>query len=236
MQIIPLGDSALILEIGSQIDEPTHQRVQAALALLEKASLPGVVELVPAYTTVTVFYDPLVAVEAGAPVEGLAGWLGEKITECVGNPRPGWGGLKRRVEIPVCYGGEFGPDLAEVAQRTGLSAEEVVRLHQGAEYLVYMLGFSPGFAYMGGLPKELMLPRKSVPRTSVPAGSVGIANNQSCIYPQATPGGWNLIGRTPLSLFDPLRDPPVRLRAGDRVRFKGITPEAFATWEDQPWA
>ncbi|MFI5336965.1 MAG: 5-oxoprolinase subunit PxpB [Opitutales bacterium] len=234
MQITPLGDGALILELGERMDEPTHHRVQAALAVLDQAPLPGVTELVPAYTTITVFYDPVKAVAAGAPPADIAGWLGAQVRTRVADAGAGVRVEGRRVEIPVCYGGKFGPDLAEVAQRTGLPAEEVVRRHAAAEYLVYLLGFSPGFAYMGGLPEALVLPRRTVPRTSVPAGSVGIANDQTCIYPQATPGGWSLIGRTPLRLFDPSQDPPTLLRAGDRVRFRAITPEEFAPGEGKP--
>ena len=212
------GDRALLIDCDST------SAVAALAAALREGRLPGVVDIVPGARTVLV-----TVAEANALASVRTRLTGYPVASPAPPPAPG----AADVVIDVVYDG---PDLAEVAQRTHLSPEEVVRLHQGAEYLVYMLGFSPGFAYMGGLPKELMLPRKSVPRTAVPAGSVGIANNQSCIYPQATPGGWNLIGRTPLSLFDPRRDPPVRLRAGDRVRFKGITPEAFATWEDQPWA
>ena len=235
MQITPLGDSALILEVGEQIDEPTHHRVQAALAALEASPLPGVTELVPAYTTVTLFYDPVRALAAGAPPADIAGWLGAQALARAGKARGGARGSGRKVEIPVCYGGEGGVDLPEIAARAGLSPEEVIRRHSAAEYLVYLLGFSPGFAYMGGLPKELAFPRRDVPRKSVPAGSVGIVNDQTCIYPQATPGGWNLIGRTPLAMFDPRRDPPVRLHAGDRVRFRSIGLAEFAALEGRSW-
>jgi len=147
-----------------------------------------------------------------------------------GAVRPG-----RELVIPVAYGGDFGPDLAEVAERTGLSPEKVIARHTAAEFLVYLLGFSPGFAYMGGLPAELAVPRRTVPRTSVAPGSVGMVNDQTCIYPQATPGGWNLIGRTPWALFDPAKDPPTRLRAGDRVRFRAIKPEEFSHEEGKSW-
>lgn len=231
MRITPLGDTALIIEIGDQIDEATHHRVQAATRLLETANLPGVWEAVPAYTTVTLFYDPLKAAEAGAAGDPAA-WLGAKATEVLGRlPRSASPKGRRIVEIPVCYGGEFGPDLEEVAKRTGLPPEEVGRRHGGAVFLVYVIGFAPGFPYMGGLPRELAVPRRESPRTKVPPGSVGIVNDQTCIYPLPTPGGWNLIGRTPTRMFRPQQEPPVFLEAGDRVRFRAITPEEFRRLE-----
>jgi inhibitor of KinA len=231
MRITPLGDTALTIEIGDKIDEPTHHRVQAATQLLEAAGLPGVWEVVPAYTTVTLFYDPLKLSAAGASGD-LAGWLGAKALDVLGKlPRSVSAKRGRVVEIPVCYGGEFGPDLAEVAQRTGLGEQEVVRRHTATEFLVYVIGFAPGFPYMGGLPKELTLPRRSSPRTKVPPGSVGIVNDQTCVYPLATPGGWNLIGRTPAKMFRPQENPPTFLRAGDRVKFRAITTEEFAKLE-----
>ncbi len=231
MQITPLGDTALIVAVGGAIDEPTHQRVQAALRALEAPPLSGVVELVPAYTTVTLFYDPLRVLAAGAPAEDIAGWLAAQVRQRLENPPQLEETPARTIEVPVCYGGDFGSDLAAVEAHTKLPAEEIVELHQDPEYLVYLIGFSPGFPYMGGLPARLSMPRRASPRTAVPPGSVGIVNDQTCIYPLATPGGWNLIGRTPLRLFRPLEDPPVLLRAGDRVKFRAITREEFARLE-----
>jgi inhibitor of KinA len=227
MQIIPLGDTALLLEIGETIDEPTHKRVQTAWQALAAAPLPGVSELVPAYTTVTVFYDPLRVVQAGAPEESIAGWLTEKVRERLKNPPKTEKYKGRTVEMSVCYGGEFGPDLGLVAKQAKLTPEEVIKRHSKAEYLVYLIGFAPGFPYLGGLPKELATPRHAKPRMNVAPGSVGIAGNQTGIYPLGTPGGWNLIGRTPMKLFQPAEDPPSLLRAGDRVKFKPITREEF---------
>jgi inhibitor of KinA len=231
MRITPLGDTALIIEIGDKIDEPTHHRVQAAVKLLDAAKLPGVWEVVPAYTSVTLFYDPPKVAAAGGEGD-LASWVGAKAGEVLGKlPRSPGGKGGRVVEIPVCYGGDFGPDLEEVARKTRLSADEVVKRHGAAEFLVYVIGFAPGFPYMGGLPKELALPRRETPRTKVPPGSVGIVNDQTCIYPLATPGGWNLIGRTPVKLFRPGEEPPTLLRAGDRVKFKAVSAEEFAKGE-----
>ena len=231
MRIMPLGDSALRVELGNAISERTLARVRAADEALVAASLPGVVEVVPAYTTLTVYYNFSAAVSAGAPADNVVGWLGERVGSVLkkaGKTSPRTGG---RVEVPVCYGGEFGPDLARVAAKAKVSPEEVIRRHAKEEYLVAMLGFSPGFPYLLGLPEALATPRLAKPRTEVAAGSVGIAGAQTGIYPLATPGGWNLIGRTPLRLFRPENDPPTLLRAGDRVKFRVITPEEFKSLE-----
>ena len=228
MQIVPLGDTALLLEIGETIDESTHRRVQTAWRALAAAPLPGVSELVPAYTTVTVFYDPARVVQAGAPESGVADWLTDKVRERLKHPPKMEKSRGRTVEVPVCYGGEFGPDLALVAKHAKLSPEEVIKRHTKADYLVYLIGFAPGFPYLGGLPKELATPRHAKPRMVVAPGSVGIAGNQTGIYPLGTPGGWNLIGRTPKRLFVPEEDPPSFLRAGDQVKFRAITPAEFA--------
>ncbi len=228
MQITPLGDSALVVELGDAISESTHLRVQAAWRALTAESLPGVSETVPAYTTITLFYDPWAVVQAGAPADGIAEWLGAKVRERLKNPPKTAQAKPRTVEVPVGYGGDFGPDLGRVAAQAKLSPEEVVKRHAKAEYRVHLIGFSPGFPYLGGLPKELQTPRHAKPRMAVPAGSVGIGGEQTGIYPQATPGGWNLIGRTPRRLFRPEENPPVLLQAGDIVKFRAITPEEFA--------
>lgn len=231
MQITPLGDNALVLEVGDAIDEPTHRRVQTAWRALAAEPLPGVGELVPAYTTVTVFYDPWRAVQAGAPENGIADWLAAKLRERLKNPPKMEKFKGRTVDVPVCYGGEFGPDLARVAAQAKLSPEEIIKRHTKAEYLVHLIGFAPGFPYLGGLPKELQTPRHAKPRMVVPPGSVGIGGEQTGIYPLATPGGWNLIGRTPLRIFRPEETPPVLLAAGDKVKFRAISAEEFAKLE-----
>ena len=231
MHFTALGDNALLLELGTVIDEPTHRRVQEAWRALAAAPLPGVTELVPAYTTVTLFYDPVRVVQAGAPATGLVDWLTARVQERLKHPPKMEKTKPRTVEIPVCYGGEFGPDLAAVAKHARLSPEEVIKRHTKAEYLVYLVGFAPGFPYLGGLPKELETPRHAKPRMVVPPGSVGIGGAQTGIYPAATPGGWNLIGRTPEKMFRPADDPPARLRAGDRVKFRAILPAEFTKLE-----
>jgi inhibitor of KinA len=230
MLISPLGDSALRVQLGEKMDESTLVRVQSACVAIAAAAVPGVVELVPAYTTVIVHYDPLAVARAAGECD-LADWLGARVREAVA--RGGKTKLEKRapVEVAVCYGGDFGPDLARVAARAKLSPEEVVRRHAKAEYRVALVGFAPGFPYLLGLPSELATPRLAKPRTSVPAGSVGIAGEQTGIYPLATPGGWNLIGRAAVRLFDPQQDPPVRLQAGDRVKFRAVSREEFAQLE-----
>jgi len=232
MQITPLGDSALIVELGDAISESSHLRVQEAWRALAAEPLPGVSEAVPAYTTVTLFYDPAQVVRAGAPADDIVAWLGTRVRERLKNPPKSAKTKPRTVEVPVCYSNEFGPDLARVAAQAKLTPEEVVKRHTKAEYRVHLIGFAPGFPYLGGLPKELITPRHAKPRMAVPAGSVGIGGEQTGIYPQETPGGWNLIGRTPLRLFRPEDDPPVLLQAGDIVKFRAVTPEEFAKLQE----
>jgi inhibitor of KinA len=201
--------------------------VQAAWRALGAEPLPGVSEVVPAYTTVTVFYDAWRAVAAGAPEDGIVEWLSARVKERLKDPPKAAKAKPRVIEVPVCYGGEFGPDLGRVAAQAKVFPDEVVKRHSAAKYLVHLIGFAPGFPYLGGLPKSLVTPRHAKPRMAVPAGSVGIGGEQTGIYPQVTPGGWNLIGRTPLHLFRPEENPPVLLQAGDEVRFKPITVEEF---------
>jgi KipI family sensor histidine kinase inhibitor len=183
---------------------------------------PGfVIDIVPAYTTVAVHYDAAtLARTRGDAYAQVCAELGRCISRYDGVPVPADEG--RLVEIPVRYGGADGPDLDDVARVTSLRPDDVVAMHAGCEYRVYMIGFAPGFPYLAGLPRRLAMPRRAVPRTHVPAGSVGIAGGQTGIYPLATPGGWQIIGRTDVQLFRPSADPPTLLRLGDRVRFTVI--------------
>jgi inhibitor of KinA len=237
MEISPLGDSALIVRVCERLgDDPEQglERVLRLLSRLEAAKIPGVIELTSAYTTVAVFYDPVRVIGTGAEMDSAPEWLAARISAAVTSDT---GTSDRALEprhlvIPVCYGGEYGPDLENVARRASLPQEEVVNRHSGAEYLVHCIGFSPGFAYLGGLPPELNTPRRAVPRISVPAGSVGIGGRQTGIYPVASPGGWHLIGRTPQRLFTLNANPPTALRAGDRVRFRAITANEFEAWRE----
>lgn len=228
VQIVPLGDSALLVRLSDDFSVPneTLEAVLAAQRALEATQLPGVIELAPAYTTVAVFYDPVKARKAGAPIDDVFDWFEERIRTALRSLRAKHG-RGRTTEIPVCYDPEFAIDLEHVAHNAGLSPRDVVDLHSRAEYRVSCIGFTPGFPFLSGLSPRLATPRRSTPRKQIPAGSVGIGGTQTGIYPIKSPGGWNIIGRTPLRLLDPAKNPPALLRAGDRVRFCAITRAEF---------
>jgi inhibitor of KinA len=238
MEITPLGDSALNVRVCDGFDENPALALESVLDALRRlggAQLPGVIELAPAYTSVAVFYDPVSVIEASRDAGAANEWLADRIREVLGakiDPGVAVKEEPRLVTIPVCYGGQFGPDLDDVAKHTGFSPEEVIRRHTTAEYRVHCIGFSPGFPYLGGLPSELATPRRATPRKAVPAGSVGIGGNQTGVYPLSSPGGWHIIGRTPCRLFAVELDPPTSLRAGDRVGFRAITREEFDAWTE----
>lgn len=210
IQIVAAGDSALLVRTGKVLSRSAYRRAVALWHALSDSPPPGALDLVLAYASVLVQFDPLVS-DASAVAAAV-------LTAAI-RPRKARASRGRLITIPVFYGGANGPDLCEVAERSGLTPEQVIEFHTGAYYRVYFLGFVAGFPYLGGLPAALAVPRLDVPRTHVPAGSVGIAGRQTGIYPAATPGGWRLIGRTTVSLFDPTRTPPALLRPGDRVRF-----------------
>jgi KipI family sensor histidine kinase inhibitor len=214
--IQPVGDSALLILFGEQIDLPTNRRVHALAQILAEKAEAGLGECIPSYCGVLLNYDPLLLDYPSA--EGFT-WEAIALIPADEAWQP------RIVEIPMMYGGECGPDLGFVAQHAGLSKAEVIRLHSEAAYPVYMMGFTPGFPYLGGLDARLASPRLDSPRSRVPAGSVGIAGEQTGIYPLESPGGWRIIGRTALRLFDPLADPPCLLAPGDEVHF--IAVESF---------
>ena len=224
LAIVPLGDRALVVRVGDQIGEATFARVQAVLSHLAGAH-PAITDVVPAFATVTVHYDPAaVRRPSGEPPQStLARILEERLTGIEASPVLD----ARTVEIPTCYDGELAPDVEIVAGHAGLSTDDVIARHSATTYVVQMIGFTPGFPYLAGLDPSLVTPRRAEPRTRVPAGSVGIGGEQTGIYAIATPGGWNIIGATPLSLFDPLRDPAALLRVGDRVRFVRIGRERY---------
>lgn len=232
MELTPLGDSALLIRVAENFEsapEDVLNKVLAAKRGLEAAQIPGAIEIAPAYTTVALFYDPVRAVDAGAPVDNIVGWIEQRIREALSEAEETRANETKQsvIEIPVCYETEFGLDLEHVAKQAGIHWKEVVDLHCGAEYRVHCLGFTPGFPFLGGLPHKLATPRRDVPRKEIPAGSVGIGGAQTGIYPIKSPGGWNIIGRTPLQLFDPKKNPPALLHAGDRVRFRSISREEF---------
>lgn len=216
------SDQSLLVSFGDQISIAVHEHVRRFVRFLEQEPIPGVRNLHPAYCSVLVKFDPL-KLHHEALEETLHGCI-ERMGRTVLPP-------PREVEILVCYGGEFGPDLNDVAQLHGLTAQRVIELHSSAHYHVYFLGFVPGFAYLGELTEELVTPRLTAPRKSVPAGSVAIAANHTGVYPVSTPGGWRLLGRTPLVMFRPDRSEMSMLSIGDRVRFVPISRSQFSKLE-----
>ena len=199
------GEGALTVHLGDGIDPAINRRVTALQGAIGSAGLRGITDLIPAYADLTVCYDCTVISAKALQRQD-----------------------RRRVfRLPVCYGGDYGPDLDFVCHHSGLSAQEVIELHSAPDYLIYMLGFLPGFAYLGGLDPRLHTPRLDSPRTCIPAGSVGIGGAQTGVYPLASPGGWQLLGRTPVSVFDRQRQEPILYRAGDLVHFVPISPAEY---------
>ncbi len=216
---MPAGDLAVSVELGDEISVEINTRVRALEFLVQQKALPGVVETVPSFRSLLVYYDPLVV-----GYEALCETLAELAAQAEHASLP----PARVVELPCCYeDAEMGFDLAAAAERLGLSPAELVRLHAGAEYLVYFIGFTPGLPYMSGMPERIMLPRLETPRTKVPAGSVGIGGIQCCIYSVESPGGYWILGRTPVPLYDPEAFEPILLRPGDHVRFRLIDRAEF---------
>ncbi|MGM0950704.1 MAG: 5-oxoprolinase subunit PxpB [Bacillota bacterium] len=233
-QIEQLGDSAMMIRFGEEINEQVNGFVHAAAAYIEEQPFPGFIECIPAFTSLTVFYDMYEVYKhlpkgMSSPFEKVKLDVEEGLKEIAKD----YENSRRIVEVPVCYGGEFGPDLEEVAKINQLSPEEVIEIHTSGEYVVYMLGFAPGFPFLGGMSKRIAAPRKSSPRPSIPAGSVGIAGLQTGVYPISTPGGWQLIGKTPLALFRPQENPPTLLRAGDTVKFVRISEEDYHAYKEE---
>jgi inhibitor of KinA len=216
------GDTALVVEFGDRIDRAVNSRVLALAAALEQAGIAGISEAVPTFRSLMVHYDPFVIsfADLKAHIEALL----------IGLSAGGEGG--RHWTLPVCYEGECAPDLEDVAKRTGLKPAQVIELHAGQSFHVYMVGFLPGFPYMGDLPEALALPRRENPRTRVPAGSVCIAMTMAGIYPLASPGGWHLLGRTPVRLFDARRQEAMLLAPGDKVRFRPISTRELRKLDD----
>ena len=217
-KFLPAGDQAVSVEFGDEIGPEVNTRVRALEYLIQQKAIPGIIETVPTFRALLVYYDPLVI-----GWNELLATLGALIPQAQAEALP----PSRLVEIPCCYGGELGFDLAGAAERLGCPPEELVRRHAAPEYLVYFIGFTPGLPYMVALSDPLTIPRLDKPRTKTPAGSVGIGGSQCCIYPVESPGGFWVLGRTPLALYDPSRPDPILLRPGDRVRFRPIDPEEF---------
>jgi len=217
-QFIPMGDQCILVRFGDKISDSTNRCAVAYARMVSELSIPGIIEIVPSYTEVAVYYNAL-EVDYTQISEQL-----QKVDIVVDQQDK----IERRlIRIPVCYGGQFGPDIAHVSSCNGITEEELIRIHTSTVYPVYMLGFTPGFCYLGNMSKQIACPRKSTPRNRITAGSVGIAGEQTGIYPIESPGGWQLIGRTPVKLFDPNRQPSTLTAAGDAVEFYPISEEEF---------
>ncbi len=218
VRIIPSGDSGIIVRFGDVITEETNKKVHDLQSMLEAMQTKGISEMVPAYTDLLVLYNPS---------ENSFIGMSDSIRKAIDTPSRAEIQNQRLIEIPTCYEDEYGTDLKEVSESTGLSIDEVIKIHSSTDYLVYMLGFTPGFSYLGGMDERIACPRKKIPRKDIPAGSVGIADKQTGIYPIESPGGWQLIGRTPLNLFDPDREEIFLCKAGDKLRFVPISKQEF---------
>lgn len=220
------GDRALLVEYGDGIDPAVNEKVRAMTALLKKYPPQGVEAVVPAYRSLSLLYDPLATAPSGleATLHALEADL-----------RRAEIAAPKVVPIPVCYGGGFGPDIGIVAEHTGLREEEIIAIHASVDYPIYMIGFTPGFCYLGGLDRRLQTPRRKTPRTNLSAGSVGIAESQTGMYPVDSPGGWQIIGQTPLRLFAPARGNPFLYEAGDRIRFVPIAEDEFGRLREKEW-
>jgi inhibitor of KinA len=221
------GDRALLVEYGDGIDPVINEKVRAVTALLKKNLPAGVEAVVPAYRSLSILYDPLATTPARL-AEILHALEADSRTAQIAEPKV--------VPIPVCYGGEFGPDIGVVMEHTSLREEEIVAVHTSVDYPIYMIGFTPGFCYLGGLDRRLQTPRRKTPRTNLPAGSVGVAESQTGVYPVESPGGWQIIGQTPLRLFAPARENPFLYEAGDRIRFVPVAEAEFRRLREKEWA
>ncbi len=218
IRILTAGDSALLIEFGKEINPEINRKITALVQLMREQHIEGIVDVIPAFCSLLINYDPRVLSyeELKERMEHLLKM--ETKTEAT---------RKRIFEIPVCYGGEYGPDIENIAEHAGLSVEEVIKIHSSKDYLIYMLGFLPGFTYLGGLDERIYTPRLASPRLKIRAGSVGIGGSQTGIYPLDSPGGWQLMGLTPVRTYDPERQTPILVEAGDYIRFIPIDEEEF---------
>lgn len=218
IKLLTAGDSSILLQFGNTIDPAINRKIAATVQLMREQHINGVTDVIPAFCSLLINYDPRVISyeQIKGRMEALV-----KIDVTAGDTR------KRVFEIPVCYGGVYGPDIQNIADHAGMSVEEVIQIHTSRDYLIYMLGFLPGFTYLGGLDERIHTPRLANPRIRIPAGSVGIGGSQTGIYPMDSPGGWQLMGMTPVKTYDPDREVPILVEAGDYIRFVAIDEDEF---------
>ena len=230
-RIFPLGDSAITLDFGNQIDEEINRKVLALFHLLIKEPLPGTIDVVPAYSSIAIYYDVYQLRKKADDRRTVFEWMKEQLEKKLRqDPIAEVEDPSRVITIPVCYAKEFAPDIDRLAKAKQLSVEEVIQIHTSRTYRVYMLGFLPGFSYMAEVDTRIEMPRREESRQSVEAGSVGIAGKQTGIYPLVSPGGWQIIGRTPVRMFDANKEEPIYLKAGDRVQFISISKNEFENY------
>lgn len=218
IRFLSCGDSALTVEFSKEISEETNRVIRYLAAQIDSKHIKGISESVPTFCSLTVYFDPFMI--SRKKIE-------KTLSEILHSYKEDSAEKKRVFLVPVCYDGDYAPDMEDVCSLTGLTKEEVIRIHSSTDYLIYMLGFLPGFPYLGGMDERIEAPRLDTPRTAIPAGAVGIGGKQTGIYPLASPGGWRLIGRTPVKLYDPDRETPILYRAGDYIRFFPITADEF---------
>lgn len=218
IKILTAGDASLLVEFGKEINPDINRKIAATVQLMREQHIEGVVDVIPSFCALLINYDPRVI-----GYEEIKGRIKDllRLEIKAGEER------KKVFEIPVCYGGEFGPDIATIAEHAGLSEQEVIELHSSRDYLIYMLGFLPGFCYLGGLDERIFTPRLASPRLKIDAGSVGIGGSQTGIYPLDSPGGWQLMGKTPVKTYDPDREVPILFEAGNYIRFVPVSEEEF---------
>lgn len=223
-KIYTAGDSSILVEFGKEISPEINSRITALVHVMKAQQIEGVVDLIPAFCSLLINYDPRV-ISCGKLKRRM-----EKLLKLDMHEKEE---SSRIFEIPVCYGGEFGPDLEYIAGHAGLTPQEVIDIHSSRDYRIYMLGFLPGFSYLGGLDERIHTPRLANPRIRIPAGSVGIGGSQTGIYPLDSPGGWQLLGMTPVKTYDPERSVPILFEAGDYIRFLPVTEEEYRDISEQ---
>lgn len=226
-----ISEHAIMIEFGEEMTEATLHHIQSIASHLEKHHFPWMIEFVPSYTTITIYFDPIKIWKLAPADKQPTQYVLHQVDQFLATMKENKKYTPRTITIPVCYGGELGPDLDFVAKHNNITTNDVIEIHSNGEYIVYMIGFAPGFPYLGGLSNKIFAPRKNTPRLKIPAGSVGIAGGQTGVYPIESPGGWQIIGQTPLKLFRPNQQFPSLLQMGDIIKFRPISFKDFSNWE-----